>query len=65
MLIEAALKVGFRPEDRFSTNAVKGFKDYRQFINITRGLVSRGYSDEQIKDILGGNWLRVMEAVWK
>ncbi len=59
--------IGFRPEDLMGigTETVKGFDDYREFINITRGLVSRGYSDDEIRDILGGNWLRVMEAVWK
>jgi membrane dipeptidase len=40
-----------------------GFDDYRDFPNITRGLVARGYSDEQIRGILGENFLRVFEAV--
>jgi membrane dipeptidase len=30
---------------------------------ITQGLIDRGYTDEQIKDILGGNLLRVMRTV--
>jgi membrane dipeptidase len=32
---------------------------------VTRGLVARGYSDEAIRKILGENWLRVFEQVWK
>jgi membrane dipeptidase len=60
-----APEMGFRPEDRISTETLVGFEDYRAFINITRGLVSRGYSDAEISAILGGNWLRVMEGVWK
>ena len=40
-----------------------GFDDYRDFPNITRGLVSRGYDDSEIKGILGENFLRVFEAV--
>lgn len=40
-----------------------GFDDYRDFPNITRGLVKRGYSDEQIRGILGENFLRVFENV--
>ncbi|MEZ5870285.1 MAG: membrane dipeptidase [Nitratireductor sp.] len=40
-----------------------GFDDIRDFPNITRGLVKRGYSDEQIRGILGENFLRVFEAV--
>jgi len=58
-------KAGFRPEHGLSAKMTKGFDDNRDFINITRGLVSRGYSDEQVRAILGGNWLRVMDAVWK
>ena len=58
-------KVGFRPEHGLSGKRTKGFDDHRDFINFTRGFVSRGYSDEQIKAMLGENWLRVMDAVWK
>jgi membrane dipeptidase len=45
------------------TNNLVGFDDYRDFPNITRGLVKRGYSDQQIKGILGENFLRVFEEV--
>lgn len=31
---------------------------------VTRGLISRGYSDQEILKILGGNWLRYLERVW-
>lgn len=34
------------------------------FPNITRWLVVRGYSDADIQKAIGGNMLRVMEAVW-
>jgi membrane dipeptidase len=42
---------------------LEGFTDYRDFPNITRGLVKRGYTDEQIRGILGENFLRVFETV--
>jgi membrane dipeptidase len=32
--------------------------------NITRGLVHRGYSDQEIAKILGANFLRLFEQVW-
>ena len=32
---------------------------------ITRRLVERGHSDEVILTILGGNFLRVFQKVWK
>jgi membrane dipeptidase len=59
-----AAEAGFREEDNIdsATNLI-GFDDYRDLPNITRGLVSRGYSDEQIKGILGENFLRVFEEV--
>lgn len=41
----------------------KGMVNVGEFGNITRGLVSRGYSDPEIKKILGGNFLRVFREV--
>ena len=32
--------------------------------NFTMGLVARGYSDKEIKGILGGNWVRLFKRVW-
>jgi membrane dipeptidase len=59
-----ATEAGFREEDNIDTTTnLIGFDDYRDFPNITRGLVSRGYSDDQIKGILGENFLRVFEDV--
>lgn len=40
-----------------------GFSDYRDFPNITRGLVKRGHGDEVVRGILGENFLRVFEQV--
>jgi membrane dipeptidase len=62
---QLAPRIGFRPQDKIPMfETVNGFADYREFINITRGLVARGYSDEEIKGILGENWLRVIDKVW-
>lgn len=55
--------LGFLPGDGPAEETIKGFTEYRQFINITRGLVARGYSDGAVGKILGGNWLRVFEQV--
>lgn len=35
-----------------------------ELLNLTRGLVSRGYQDSDILKILGDNWLRVMREAW-
>jgi membrane dipeptidase len=40
-----------------------GMEDYTKFPNVTRGLVSRGYSDEDIEKILGGNNMRLIKEV--
>jgi membrane dipeptidase len=55
---------GFRAEHRINCalNLI-GFDDYRDFPNITRGLVARGYRDEEIRGILGENFLRVFGDV--
>ena len=49
--------------ERLDLNFV-GFDDYRDWPAITRGLVRRGYTDEEIAKIIGGNALRVMDATW-
>jgi membrane dipeptidase len=40
-----------------------GIESPEEWPNITRGLVSRGYSDEEIKKILGGNAFRLIKEV--
>ncbi|RKP49999.1 hypothetical protein D7Z26_19475 [Cohnella endophytica] len=60
-----ATKLGFAKGDGPSTETVKGLEKYSYFINFTRGLVARGYSDEDVARIMGGNWLRVFEQVWR
>ncbi len=37
----------------------KGLEDVSKYQNITKGLVKRGYSSQDIKKILGGNLLRI------
>lgn len=58
-------QMGFRPEDGIQgkQETLIGYEDGRDMPNITRGLVKRGYSDEQIKGILGENFMRVFEQV--
>lgn len=45
--------------------APKGLEDISKLPALTRRLVERGHSDEVILKILGGNYLRVFEQVWK
>ena len=43
----------------------KGIEDASGFPNITRELVRRGYKDDDVLKVLGGNWVRVFGEVWK
>lgn len=57
-------KVGFRPEHGIDpTLHTEGLEHWNMWPNITRGLVSRGYSDREISNIIGGNFLRILERV--
>ncbi|WP_236795033.1 dipeptidase [Amycolatopsis sp. GM8] len=64
LLPMAMSTMGFRPEHQLDVSStLDGFRDYRDLVNITRGLVARGYTDQQVEMILGGNFLRVFEQV--
>ncbi|MGH9897418.1 MAG: dipeptidase, partial [Pyrinomonadaceae bacterium] len=43
--------------------APEGMKDVADFPKITRGLLERGYKEDEIRKILGGNFLRVLKQV--
>lgn len=42
---------------------VPGMANASEVINLTMHLLRRGYSEEDIRKIWGGNWLRVMKEV--
>ena len=39
--------------------------EVEQLPELTDLMLRRGYSDEDVRGILGGNWLRVCREVWK
>lgn len=43
----------------------QGLEDPSGLRNLTQALLDRGYSDADVKKILGQNWLRVFRQVWK
>ncbi|MBU0928336.1 MAG: dipeptidase [Spirochaetes bacterium] len=49
--------------DGFSAPYGLVMPDCSRLADITAGLLGRGYSDEDAARIMGGNWLRVIEAV--
>lgn len=56
------------PGDVYSNNPpwfmVKDAETVSDFPNITRGLMERGWTDAEIRKVLGENWLRVFETIW-
>jgi membrane dipeptidase len=48
-----------RPKPR----ALGELSSYRQWRQITRGLVSRGYSDDEVRGIIGGNFLQFFRRI--
>jgi len=43
----------------------KGVEDVTQLPNFTHAMVRRGYSEDEIRKVLGGNLFRVFKEVWK
>lgn len=60
MSAEYNKRVGGTFEDRYP----KEFSNHSQFPNLTAALLRRGYSAEDVKKVLGGNFLRVAQQVW-
>jgi membrane dipeptidase len=48
----------------FEERRIVDLTTFEEVPNITRGLVALGLSDDTIRKILGGNFLRVFEQVW-
>jgi membrane dipeptidase len=53
------------PDPRSERRMVEGFDDYAQIVGVADRLLARGYSDEDVGGILGGNYLRLFEQVWQ
>ena len=55
--------VGLGADMYSRTPSPVGIRGVHDYPNITRGLKKRGYSDENVKKIMGGNLLRVWKQV--
>ena len=42
----------------------EGMATPREMPNVTAGLLTRGYSADDVRKIIGGNWLRLFREVW-
>jgi len=43
--------------------ATEGMNDPKKWLNVTAGMIRRGYREEDILKFLGGNWLHVFRDV--
>ena len=50
--------------DAHPTYDVPGLNHPTRVYQLTEGLIARGYSDEQIRLILGGNFQRALQEIW-
>lgn len=42
-----------------------GFRTRAELVNVVDGMLKRGYSQERVRKLLGGNFIRVLKEVWK
>jgi membrane dipeptidase len=49
--------------DGFGGSPPTGLEDVSCLPNVTAALLERGYDDDAVLKILGGNWLRVLRQV--
>ena len=48
----------------FSAQKTEGFGSVSETPNVTAGLLARGWSPEDVRKVVGGNWLRFYEESW-
>jgi len=49
----------------FDSMVLEGFESISACPRVTAGLLERGYSTDDIKKIMGGNWMRLYRQVWR
>jgi membrane dipeptidase len=62
---ETSTKLFYPSPWTYETMLSEGFTRIDQIEDVIRGLVARGFSDEDIRKILGENFLRVFRVVWR
>jgi membrane dipeptidase len=58
-ILEPLARIGME----LNADYMEGIESPEEWPNITRGLVSRGYSDQEIEKIIGGNALGIIEQI--
>ncbi len=65
MLSDMLTKADPRYHVHGTHEVVAGLEGPNRFFELTAALVRRGYSDEHIRLVLGGNWQRVLGEIWR
>jgi len=52
-------------DTKYPVTYPRGFRSAKDFLNLTRGLLERGYAEEDVRKIIGGNWFRLLSQVWE
>ena len=61
----SALKAGYNEKYAFREKIdTDDFNHPKRIFDLVDGLINRGYSDENIRLILGGNFKRVLGDIW-
>jgi membrane dipeptidase len=64
LLNEEVRRLGFRDEHRVDFAAkIEGLDAWADWPNLTKALIARGYSDDDVRGILGGNFLRLFNEI--
>jgi membrane dipeptidase len=64
LLTEEVRRIGFRAEHRVDWGAtIKDLDRWEDWPNITRALLEHGFSDDEVRGIVGGNFLRLFGEV--
>ncbi|TNE66172.1 MAG: dipeptidase [Alphaproteobacteria bacterium] len=62
----SALKAGYNAKYAFRGKIdTDGFDHPKKIFDLTDGLIRRGYTDDHIRMVLGGNFKRVLGEIWK
>jgi membrane dipeptidase len=60
--LRAAYKASYAFRDKIDTD---GLDHPKKIFDLTEALIKRGYSDENIAAVLGGNFRRLLGATWR
>jgi membrane dipeptidase len=59
------LKAGYKTSYSFREKIdIEGMDHPKKMFDLTEGLIRRGYGDDDIRGILGGNFARVLAEIW-